>query len=162
MSDTSGISGLASPTGAFDAASGTGPARSDRVEQFKQEIAAMKIRDPAVGRDRMWLRLGVGLMIAGLAVAIFAYPFSHSTDNALQQRDAITLGIAGLTAAIVGGALFLRYSLAGFLRFWLARLIYEQSAQTDRVLDGLVPTSEPAASGRPSSAPVSGTVTPGS
>jgi hypothetical protein len=36
--------------------------------------------------------------------------------------------------AVVGGALFLRYSLAGFLRFWLARLTYEQKAQTDRVV----------------------------
>jgi hypothetical protein len=29
---------------------------------------------------------------------------------------------------------FLRYSLAMFLRFWLARLIYEQQAQTDRIV----------------------------
>ena len=28
----------------------------ERVEQFKQEIADMKVRDPATGRDRVWLR----------------------------------------------------------------------------------------------------------
>ena len=39
--------------------------------------------------------------------------------------------------SVIGSALFLRGSLAGFLRFWLARLIYEQKAQTDRVVDQL-------------------------
>jgi hypothetical protein len=33
--------------------------------------------------------------------------------------------------------LFLRYSIAGFLRFWLARLSYEQQAQTDRLIESL-------------------------
>ena len=32
---------------------------------------------------------------------------------------------------------FLRGSIAAFLRFWLARLVYEQKAQTDRVIDKL-------------------------
>ena len=31
--------------------------------------------------------------------------------------------------------MFLRYSLAQFLRFWLARLIYEQQTQTDRIVN---------------------------
>ena len=52
-----------------------------------------------------------------------------------QQNDAITLGLGGIAAAVVGAALFLRYSIASFLRFWLARLIYEQKAQTDRLLE---------------------------
>jgi hypothetical protein len=60
---------------------------------------------------------------------------SHGTTNPLAQRDAITLALGGVAAAVVGAALFLRYSLAGFLRFWLARLIYEQKAQTDRLLE---------------------------
>ena len=36
---------------------------------------------------------------------------------------------------MVGGALFLKGWLATFFRFWLARLIYEQKAQTDRIVD---------------------------
>jgi hypothetical protein len=39
-----------------------------------------------------------------------------------------------VACTVAGGALFLRYSLATFLRFWLARLIYEQQAQTDRIV----------------------------
>ena len=39
-----------------------------------------------------------------------------------------------LSARRHGSFLFLRYSLATFLRFWLARLIYEQQTQTDRIV----------------------------
>ena len=40
-----------------------------------------------------------------------------------------------MSVAVVGAAIFLRYSLAQFLRFWLARLIYEQQAATDRIVE---------------------------
>jgi uncharacterized membrane protein YidH (DUF202 family) len=109
----------------------------ERVEQFKQEINDMKVRDPATGRDRVWLRVGIALMVVGLLVAIGAYFMSHGTSNPLSQNDALVLAIGGMTAAIIGSALFLRYSLASFLRFWLARFIYEQQAQTDRVVEKL-------------------------
>jgi len=36
------------------------------------------------------------------------------------------LAFFGIGLSIAGAALFLRYSLARFLRFWLLRLIYEQ------------------------------------
>jgi len=106
----------------------------DRVEQFQQEIADMKLRDPATSRDRLWLGLGVALMVAGLVLGGIAYPMSHTTNNPLTQSDAITVALAGIVCAVVGAALFLRFSVASFLRFWLARLIYEQKAQTDRLL----------------------------
>jgi hypothetical protein len=107
----------------------------DRVEQFQHEIAEMKLRDPATSKDRLWLGAGIVLMIVGIVLAVIAYPMSHTTSNPLQQNDAITLGLGGIAAAIVGGALFLRFSIAAFLRFWLARVIYEQKAQTDRLLE---------------------------
>ena len=95
----------------------------------------MKLRDPATSKDRLWLGAGIALMVVGIVLAVIAYPMSHTTTNPLQQNDAITLGLGGITAAIVGGALFLRFSIAGFLRFWLARVIYEQKSQTDRLLE---------------------------
>ncbi len=109
----------------------------ERVQEFKQEIADMHVRDPATGRDRIWLRIGIVLMVAGLVFAGLAYPMSHGTSNPLSQTDALAMGLGGLTAAVVGSALFVRYSIAGFLRFWLARLSYEQQAQTDRLIESL-------------------------
>ena len=109
----------------------------ERVDQFKQDIAAMQVRDPASGRDRLFLRGGVTLMIIGVIVAIVGYVLSHQTKIALEQTDAMIVALIGIALTIVGSALFLRGSIAGFLRFWLARLIYEQKAQTDRVVDKL-------------------------
>lgn len=111
-------------------------AGSDRVQQFKADVASMRLRDPATGRDRMLLRLGVLGMLAGVGIAVYAWTLSFSADGPLQQRDAIVQAVVGLTVAVVGAALFVKASLAGFLRFWLARLCYEQQAQTDRLLGG--------------------------
>ena len=105
-----------------------------RVDEFKAEIADMRLRDPATARDRQLLRLGAVLLVVGVVLTVIAYFMSHGTTNPLSQRDAIILALAGVAVSIAGGALFLRYSLANFLRFWLARLIYEQQAQTDRVV----------------------------
>jgi len=109
----------------------------ERVEQFKAEIGAMNLRDPATARDRQLLRAGVALMVAGVAIAVYAYAMSHGTTNPLQQRDAIVVALAAVAVTITGAALFLRYSIAQFLRFWLARLSYEQQAQTDRLVEAV-------------------------
>ena len=108
--------------------------RSERVEQFKAEIADMGVKDPAVARDRLLLRASVALLAAGPVLGVIAYFMSHGTENPLQQRDAIVLALIGVAVSVTGGALFTRYAIAQFLRFWLARLCWEQSAQTDRVV----------------------------
>ncbi len=109
----------------------------DRVDQFTTEIAEMKLPDAASSRDRTLLRVGVGLMVVGVVVGIVAYVIGHGTTNPLQQRDAIVIAIIGLTLAVVGAALFVRCSMAQFLRFWMARLSWEQTAQTDRMVEAL-------------------------
>jgi len=114
----------------------------ERVEQFKTEIAEMKLRDPSTTRDRQLLRLGIGLLVVGVVVGIYAYTLSHGTNDALQQRDAIVVGLIAVSLSIAGAALFVRYSIAQFLRFWIARLTYEQQAQTDRVVDAIKQKSQ--------------------
>jgi hypothetical protein len=106
----------------------------NRVEEFKADVAAMHLRDPSTSRDRLMVRLGVAGLVAGIAIAVAAYAMSHGTTDALLQRDALVVAVIGLAVTVAGGALFVRGSLAGFLRFWLARLCYEQAAQTDRVV----------------------------
>jgi hypothetical protein len=119
--------------------------RSERVEQFKSEIADMGVKDPAVARDRLLLRASVALLVLGPVLGIVAYFMSHGTENPLQQRDAIVVALIGVALSVSGGALFTRYAVAQFLRFWLARLCWEQQAQTDRVvaaLDGRSPAAD--------------------
>lgn len=104
-----------------------------RADRFVRELETLKIPDPAAGRSGLWLRTGIVLMVGGLVVAVLAYFMSHGTTNPLTQRDAITLALGGVAASIVGSALFLRYSLTNFLRFWLARQSYDLDALGARV-----------------------------
>lgn len=109
----------------------------DRVEQFTTEIADMRLPGTASARDKTMLRVGIALMVVGVVVGLVGYLIGHGTTNALQQRDAIVIAVIGLTLAVVGSALFLRYSIAQFLRFWMARLAWEQTAATDRMVEAL-------------------------
>ncbi|WP_024804483.1 hypothetical protein [Nocardia sp. BMG51109] len=105
-----------------------------RADRFVRELQELKIPDPAAGRSALWLRVGVVLMVAGLAVAVASYFLSHSTTDPLVQRDAITLALGGIAGTVVGSALFLRYSLTNFLRFWLARQSHDLDELGNRVV----------------------------
>jgi len=118
----------------------------DRVEQFKADIAEMKITDPSASRDQLVARLGWVAMGAGLVLPLAAYLMSHGTTNPLTQRDAIILALLGVALAVVGAALYLRGALAGFLRFWLVRDLHERRVQTDRLLDARADDASPDAS----------------
>ncbi len=104
----------------------TDPTPADRLSRFKRKLAELNVPDPAPARERQLVRLGAALMIAGVVLGVVAYSLSHSTTNANQQYDAIALALIGVATSIVGGFVFLRYSLAGFLRFWLARALFDQ------------------------------------
>ena len=105
-----------------------------RLDEFKADIADMRIKDPAVGRDTLLLRLGAVAMVAGVVVAVVAYFLSNKASTSLDQADDQIIALIGVAVTVAGAAVFLRYSLAAFLRFWLARLIYEQRVQGDRML----------------------------
>ena len=107
----------------------------ERVEQFKRDIAEMQVKDPAAGRDRLALRGGFTLMVIGVIVTIVGYVISHGTSNPLSQNDALIIALIGIAVTVLGAALFLKGSLSTFFRFWLARLVYEQKSQTDRIVD---------------------------
>lgn len=109
----------------------------ERIEQFQNEIAAMQLKSPTSARDRALLRLGAVLIVVGVITSATAYPMSYNTHLSAGQRDAIVQAVLGLTLTVAGGAVFIRYSLAQFLRFWLARFSYEQQAASDRLADQL-------------------------
>jgi len=110
-----------------------------RADRFARELADLKISDPAKGHPRLWQNLGVALMVAGIALGVIGYLVSQRTGDALTASTAINMAIGGLILAVVGSALFLRYSLTGFLRFWLARQSFELHTLAERGLaEGLV------------------------
>ncbi|MEO6318617.1 MAG: hypothetical protein ABIP36_07535 [Acidimicrobiales bacterium] len=112
----------------------------DRIEQFKADIADLKIADPSSSRDQLATRLGIVGLVLGIGLGVYAYALSYGADGpnpSLQQRDAIILALLGVSLAVAGGALYLKGALSSFLRFWLVRDLHERRAQTDRVVAGL-------------------------
>ncbi|MFI1464313.1 hypothetical protein [Nocardia carnea] len=106
---------------------------STRADRFVQELAELKIPDPAAGRGGLWLRVGVALLILGPVVIVLGYLMSNNTSDALVQRDAIIIALGGIALNIVGAALFLRYSLTGVLRYWMARQSYDLAQLAGRL-----------------------------
>jgi hypothetical protein len=107
-------------------------AAESRADRFARELAGLKISDPAAGHPRLWQRLGGALMVLGIAAGVTAYLVSHRTTSSLTQGDAITIGLGGVTLSVTGAAIFLRYSLTGFLRFWMARQSFELNMLAER------------------------------
>jgi hypothetical protein len=108
---------------------------NDRAEQFKADIAEMKLKTGRTGAERLLQLLGAALMVAGIAIALGAYSASLNVTatpgtnvDLLDSNSYIALAIAGVAVSVTGGFLFLRYSLARFLRFWLLRQAYDQRA----------------------------------
>jgi hypothetical protein len=111
---------------------------NDRAEQFKAEIAEMKLKTARTNVENIWLIVGIVLIIGGVALAFGSYSASQNVTatpgtnvDLLDSNSYIALAITGLAITVAGGFVFLRYSLARFLRFWLLRQIYEQRAARD-------------------------------
>ena len=111
---------------------------AERIEQFKSEIAEMKLKTGRSRSESLLQSLGAILMVVGIAVALGAYAASLNVKatpgtnvDVLNSNSYLPLAIAGLATSVTGGFLFLRYSLARFLRFWLLRQSYEQRMAID-------------------------------
>jgi hypothetical protein len=101
-----------------------GAGQVDPSQRMLTEIAQLRVK--ASGRDLVLLRLGAALLVVGPLLTIAGYLQSSQAANAMFQNDAIIIALVGVTTAMVGATLFLRYSLGEFLRFWMARILAEQ------------------------------------
>jgi hypothetical protein len=107
----------------------------DRINEFRDEISSMDLKTPADENERWFLLGGIGLMaVGGLAILGGYWGASGTAILAQQLPYLISGGVLGLGFVIAGAAMFVRYSMSRYLRFWLIRTIYEQRAQTDRVV----------------------------
>ncbi len=124
-----------------------------RIEQFRTEVDGLKLKGSSGEGEHRLLIVGVVLTVVGVGLAILgAVQVGASGGSPADQRAYMAQGsFLGLALIIAGVALFVRYSLARYLRFWLIRLTYESRANTDRVVDaieraaGLPSTIEPPA-----------------
>jgi len=76
-------------------------------------------------------------MVASIVVGVGSFVNAGSQTNALDQNELIILGFVCVSAAIVGAAMWLRYTLVRFWRFWMLRSLYEGRAHLDEVVTAI-------------------------
>ncbi len=113
----------------------------ERIAGFQAEIEAMKVKAGGANESRL-LVLGVILGVAGLALAVYGGIMVQNgvggVPNEYDQRAFMATGsFIGIAMLIAGAALFVRYSIARYLRFWLIRMVYESRANADRIVDAI-------------------------
>ena len=104
-----------------------------RIDEFKADIASMKLTAAKPSTERLLELLGVILMVVGIVVALVSYRAAlnvtatpGSNVDVLDSNAHQVLAVVGLAISICGGLVFLRYALVRFLRLWLLRQVYEQ------------------------------------
>jgi uncharacterized membrane protein len=109
---------------------------SERIARLEQEATNLKVRNSAK-RDGILQAVGALVMVAGVIVAFVAYQLSldKADDRDIESLTILAISMLGLSVA--GAAVFLRYSLARFLRFWLLRQLYEGQANIDRLVGAI-------------------------
>jgi hypothetical protein len=109
---------------------------TDRMERLKADAAQINVgRGP--GRDGLYQAAGAVAMGAGVVLAFVAYRLSLDKDDPRDISSLLIFSVSMLGLAVVGAAVFLRYSLARFLRFWLLRQLVEDQAHIDRLVASL-------------------------
>jgi hypothetical protein len=134
-----------------------------RIEQFRSEISELKLRGSSSEGERRLLVLGVVLVAVGVGLAVLgAVQVGNYGDSPADQRAFMAQGsFMGLALIIAGAALFIRFSLARYMRFWLIRMTYESRANTDRIVDAIERAAGlPSTLGEPAAAPVADPVPP--
>lgn len=109
---------------------------NDRIERLKSDAAELNVGKGA-GRDGLYQAAGAVAMGVGVVLAFVAYQLSLGKDDQRDIQSLQILAVAMLALAVAGAAVFLRYSLARFLRFWLLRQLYEGQSHIDQVVAAL-------------------------
>ena len=114
------------------------PTPANAADRLTEGVDELHVPEPSADAESLLLKLGVALPLIGVVLILVAYwNASGSKYVADQVPMLISGGVFGIGLAIIGVGLFIRFSLARLLRFWLARLIVEQQEQTDRVVEAL-------------------------
>jgi hypothetical protein len=123
---------------------------NDRIERLESEAARLDVARSG-SRDRLYQGGAVAAMVIGVGGAFIAYQASLGSDDPRDIQSLIILAITMLGLVVVGAAVFLRYSLARFLRFWLLRQLYEGQHHIDQLVTAFGPGGAPDADGQAAS-----------
>lgn len=109
-----------------------------RADTFRDDVAALDVPTPTAKRESWLLWAGSALVAIGILVVFAGYWGASGTTSVAEQMPYLLSGGGiGLALVIVGSVLIGRYSMAKLFRFWLALLVAEHRAQTDRLVEAL-------------------------
>ncbi|HEX9681814.1 MAG TPA: hypothetical protein VGA13_01920 [Acidimicrobiales bacterium] len=114
----------------------------NRIDQLGAEMDALIASSAGPGRERSLLVAGVVLMATGIAITLVTYLAAGNQDSGdlsvdnLEHNELLILAVGGVATSIVGGFVFLRYSLGRLLRLWLLRQVHESRRLAQRLEQG--------------------------
>ena len=101
---------------------------SDRRAEFEAQLAEVRIKGGTAENEQRWTTIGLIVAVFGVILALIAFIVSGGQDDTRDVLSSVILALLGVGLAVLGSALFLRYSFGRFLRFWMLRLLYERQA----------------------------------
>jgi hypothetical protein len=112
-------------------------ATDEKIEQFRAQVADLRLRPGGQRRDAALVVVGALLMVGGLVAALITYEASLHQSSALNIGSEQILAVSMLALTVIGAALFVFASMARFLRFWMLRQLYEGQAHVDDLVERL-------------------------
>jgi hypothetical protein len=101
----------------------------DRRAEFEAQLAEIRIKGGTAETEQRWTTIGLIVAATGVVITIVAFIVSGGQSDTRDVLSSVILALVGISLTVAGSAVFLRYSFARFLRFWMLRMIYEQRAE---------------------------------
>ncbi len=95
------------------------------------------VKGGGAGPERWMVLAGLLATIVGLVLVVVGLVGVQGSESDLAQGDNLAMMWLGLGVSIVGVVLWARFSFSRYLRYWLVRQVFEQRANTGRIVDAI-------------------------
>lgn len=110
---------------------------SPRLQEFQSQVDDLHLSGGKANPERMAVRGAVALFVVAAVLGLVAFFSSTSATDARDQNELIILALFAVVLALGAVGLFVRASITRYFRYWLVRLVYEDRANTDRLIEAI-------------------------